>query len=76
MGHISTPVENFEDACAREADMVVAVAELNGRAFRWNLTANVGPGQPNKLDDVELVRFGYICMRQNLKFPPSSDLQG
>ena len=55
--------------------MVIAVAELNGRAFRWNLTANVGPGQPNKLDDVELVRFGYICMKQNVKFPASSDLQ-
>lgn len=51
--------------------MVIAVVEFQGNAFRWNLSANVGPGQRNALDDVELVRFGYICLKQNLRFPPN-----
>jgi hypothetical protein len=54
--------------------MVVAVTEFKGQAFRWNLSANVGRGQPNKIDDVELIRFGYACMRQNKKFPPDPEL--
>ena len=54
--------------------MVVAVTEIKGQAFRWNLSAHVGPGQPNKIDDVELVRFGYYCLRQNGKFPAAPEL--
>ena len=54
--------------------MVIAVAEVKGQAFRWNLSTAVGPGQINKPDDVELVRFGYFCMLQNKKFPPSPGL--
>jgi hypothetical protein len=55
--------------------MVVAVVEFQGTLFRWNLSSNVGPGQQNALDDVELVRFGYICMKQNAKFPAPPSLQ-
>jgi hypothetical protein len=36
-----------------------------GNRFRWNLSQNVGPGQPNKIEDVELVRFGYTCAKRN-----------
>lgn len=36
-----------------------------GPALIWNVTSNVGPQQPNKLDDVELVRLGYYCMLKN-----------
>lgn len=38
-----------------------------GSLFRWNLSRNVGRTQPNILDDVELVRFGYYCMSLNPK---------
>lgn len=31
----------------------------------WNITSDVGPGCPNRTDDVELVRFGYHCMGTN-----------
>ena len=54
--------------------MVIAVAEVKGQAFRWNLSSSVGSGQINRLDDVELVRFGYNCLKQNKKFPPSAAL--
>ena len=55
--------------------MVIAVAEVKGKFFRWNLSANVGPQQPNKLDDVELVRFGYFCMRENKQFPAKPEVR-
>lgn len=55
--------------------MVTAVAELSGQAFRWNLSADVGSRQPNRLDDVELVRFGYYCMSQDTRFPPDPKLR-
>jgi hypothetical protein len=45
---------------------------LIGGFFRWNLTYNVGRNQPNALDDVELVRFGYACMARNPHFPPKA----
>jgi hypothetical protein len=41
----------------------MAVGQIIAGTFLWNLTAPVGVGQPNKLDDVELVRFGYFMMR-------------
>jgi hypothetical protein len=47
---------------------------LIGGLFRWNLTQNVGRNQPNVLDDVELVRFGYACMARNTRFPPKGAL--
>lgn len=35
--------------------------------FYWNLDANVGPGCPNKTDDVQLVQLGYFCLGNNPK---------
>lgn len=55
--------------------MVIAVVEAQGKYFRWNLSAAVGTGQPNLLDDVELVRFGYICWKQNVKYAADPELQ-
>jgi hypothetical protein len=46
--------------------MVVAAVRPDGKFF-WNLSAKVGPGQPNKPDDVDLVRFGFICIKLNPK---------
>src|SRR5687768_9985322 len=42
---------------------MVQILKLEGFFF-WNLSHNVGPRQPNKIDDVELVRFGYTCAKQ------------
>jgi hypothetical protein len=36
---------------------------MTGHQFQWNLSQNVGPRQPNRSDDVEMVRFGYICFK-------------
>jgi hypothetical protein len=44
------------------SDAMVAPA-LSGTFFFWNLSYPVGPGKPNMLDDVELVRYGFNCMR-------------
>lgn len=38
-----------------------------GSRFYFNLTEPVGKKCPNKLEDVELVRFGYFCMARNPK---------
>jgi len=46
---------------------------ING-FFRWNLTTNVGRNQPNALDDVELVRFGYACAARNTLFPSRAEM--
>jgi hypothetical protein len=46
--------------------MVQALIGHTGGLF-WNLSADVGPGQPNQPDDVELVRFGYFLMKDNPK---------
>jgi hypothetical protein len=46
--------------------MVKGLLAHTGGLF-WNLSADVGPGQPNMPDDVELVRFGYIMLRDNPK---------
>jgi hypothetical protein len=32
------------------------------KRFFWNVDAHVGPGCPNKAEDVQLVQFGYFCM--------------
>lgn len=34
------------------------------RRFFWNVDAHVGPGCPNRPDDVQLVQFAYYCMAQ------------
>src|SRR5215471_5466190 len=41
----------------------MAVGLVMENQFLWNLSMPVGVSQPNKLDDVELVRFGYFMMR-------------
>jgi hypothetical protein len=46
--------------------MVKGLLANTGSLF-WNLSADVGPGQPNRPDDVEFVRFGYIMLRDNPK---------
>ncbi len=46
--------------------MVQGLIAHTGGLF-WNLSADVGPGQPNRPDDVELVRFGYFLMKDNPK---------
>lgn len=35
------------------------------KIFFWNVDAHVGPGCPNKPEDVQLVQFGYYCMARN-----------
>jgi hypothetical protein len=35
---------------------------IHGRGL-FNLDADVGRASPNRLDDVELVRFGYFCLK-------------
>lgn len=42
----------------------MAVALANNGFFLWDLDGNVGPRQPNRADDVELVRFGYFMLSQ------------
>jgi hypothetical protein len=37
----------------------------SGRNFFWNLDANVGPGQTNNPDDVQLIQLAYFCMAAN-----------
>ncbi|MCC6536117.1 MAG: hypothetical protein IT162_01105 [Bryobacterales bacterium] len=39
------------------------------RAYCWNVDSNVGPGQPNKPEDVQLVQFAYACLAVNNKNP-------
>ena len=46
--------------------MVKGLLAHTGGLF-WNLSADVGPGQPNLPDDVELVRFRYFLMKDNPK---------
>ncbi len=36
----------------------------------WNVDAHVGPGCPNKLEDVQLVQYGYYCMSRSYSLPP------
>jgi hypothetical protein len=33
--------------------------------FYFNLSSNVGPASPNRLEDVQLVQFGYFALSQN-----------
>ena len=40
----------------------IVVEDTGGPAFFWNLDANVGLNSPNRLDDVQLVQFGFKCM--------------
>src|SRR5262245_33965212 len=51
----------------RGGHMVQAMVVPHNQALFWNLSSNVGPGQPNKADDVEFVRFAYFLMKDNPK---------
>ena len=55
--------------------MVNPVLDSSALVFRWNLTANVGKGQPNLAEDVELVRLGYLAVREDPKVPPRAELR-
>lgn len=39
--------------------------------FTWNVESHVGPGCPNKSDDVQLVQFGYYCVAHLPSPPPN-----
>ena len=43
----------------------MAKLEINDGFFFFNLDADVGRIAPNRFDDVELVRFGYFCKKNN-----------
>jgi hypothetical protein len=46
------------------SEVSMAVGQvIGGTKFLWNLSAPVGVGQANRIDDVELVRFGYFMIR-------------
>ena len=45
----------------------MAKLEIKQYQFFFNLDADVGRASPNKLDDVELVRFGYFCVKSDPK---------
>ena len=49
------------------ASGVMAQGAIIDKKFYWNLDANVGPGCPNKTEDVQLVQLGYFCMSNNPK---------
>jgi hypothetical protein len=53
----------------------MAIAKVIGNKLFWNLTAAVGVGQPNLLDDVELVRFGYVMYQAATIEPPTPTLR-
>jgi hypothetical protein len=54
-----------------ERPMDIIVWKKNGiSTLSWNISANVGLASPNRLDDVQLVQFGYYAMLIN----PSSKL--
>ncbi|BDC53010.1 hypothetical protein F183_A53250 [Bryobacterales bacterium F-183] len=41
----------------------------DNKRFFWNLDGNVGPGCPNKIEDVQLVQLGFHCKANNPKYP-------
>ncbi len=53
--------------------MVTAVISKNNFFF-FNVSAHVGAGRANHLDDVELVRFGYLAARES-KNPSGVDFR-
>lgn len=54
--------------------MVKGVYEDKPHVFYFNLSADVGAGCPNHLDDVEFVRFGIYCAAQKLSSGGGSPL--
>jgi hypothetical protein len=45
----------------------MAKLEIVGGRFLYNLDADAGKGSPKRRDDVELVRFGYFCIKVSSK---------
>lgn len=43
------------------------------KRFFWNLEGNVGPGCPNKLEDVQLVQLGFYCKANNPKYMANAE---
>jgi hypothetical protein len=46
---------------------LMAKLEIVDGRFLYNLDADAGKGSPKRLDDVELVRFGYFCIKVSSK---------
>ena len=40
---------------------------VEGRCV-FNVDVEVGKGRPNRIDDVELVRYGYTCLKSDTRF--------
>ena len=49
----------------------MAKLEISGDVMFFNLDADVGRMAPNRIDDVELVRFGYFCQRSRPENQPN-----
>ena len=47
--------------------MVVGAYDKDAARFYFNTDADVGPGKPNRADDVELVRYGIKALRNSPK---------
>ena len=47
----------------------IATGTAGDKMF-FNISANVGPGAPNKAEDVQLVQFGYFAATFSLKLKP------
>jgi hypothetical protein len=54
---------------------MVDFVQLGQINFYFNVTAPVGVGQMNRVDDVELVRFGYKSMVKAAKVPVDPQLK-
>jgi hypothetical protein len=39
------------------------------KKFAWNVDAHVGPGCPNKAENVQVVQYGYYCVGKSPKPP-------
>jgi hypothetical protein len=50
--------------------MAMAKGEIVDGVFFWNLSKDVGRSCPNIIDDSELVRYGYHCMKVNIASTP------
>jgi hypothetical protein len=46
-----------------------------GDKFFFNISAAVGPNCPNKIEDFQLVQFGYFALAQNQGNPIPDDLR-
>ena len=49
---------------------IFIAAGASGDKMFFNLSANVGPGAPNKTEDVQLVQFGYFAATFSTNLKP------